>query len=172
MYCLAETPSQSSGGPELPVDEGVEADVRPPTEATLAHWAVVLLQQPIHLTWDGEEKTLRWCSLLSLHNIYIAWMETSSRENVFLLTDTNVVQSEERVHVVDICHELAVTKCEISHVSARLSSCQHLEQSWSGTSLTSQSVTKSASSSLSLVSLPTPSCWHFWPQLTQEKVAS
>lgn len=44
--------------------------------------------------------------------------------------------------VVDICHELAVTKCEISHVSARLGSCQHLEQSWSGTGLGSQRVTK------------------------------
>lgn len=43
---------------------------------------------------------------------------------------------------MDICHELAVTKCEISHVSARLGSCQHLEQSWSGTGLGSQGVTK------------------------------
>lgn len=70
--------------------------------------------------------------------------EKSSREkwDVFLLTDADVVQSEERVHVVDICHELLVTKCEISHIPARLGSCQHLEQSWSGTRLRSQSVTK------------------------------
>lgn len=43
---------------------------------------------------------------------------------------------------MDISHEPAVTECEISHVAARLSSCQHLEQSCSGTSLTSQSVPK------------------------------
>lgn len=66
-------------------------------------------------------------------------VQRKKEKQVFLsLTNADVVQSEERVHVVDICHELAVTKCEISHVSARLSSCQHLEQSWSGTSLTSQ----------------------------------
>lgn len=59
------------------------------------------------------------------------------KQNVLLLTHADVVQSEEGVHVVDICHELAVTECEISHVSARLGSCQHLEQSWSGTSPTS-----------------------------------
>lgn len=49
---------------------------------------------------------------------------------VVCLTDTDLPLSEERVHVVDICHELAVTEGEISHISARLSSCQHLEQSW------------------------------------------
>lgn len=49
---------------------------------------------------------------------------------VVCLTDTDLPLSEERVHVVDICHELAVTKGEIGHISARLSSCQHLEQSW------------------------------------------
>lgn len=48
---------------------------------------------------------------------------------VVCLTDTDLPSSEERVHVVDICHELAVTKGEIGHISARLSSCQHLEQS-------------------------------------------
>lgn len=46
------------------------------------------------------------------------------------LTDTDVPLTEERVHFVDICHELAVTKGEISHISTRLSSCQHLQQSW------------------------------------------
>lgn len=49
------------GGPDLPVDEGVEADIGPPTEAALAHGAVVLLQQSIHLTWDGDKKTIRCC---------------------------------------------------------------------------------------------------------------
>lgn len=48
------------------------------------------------------------------------------------LTDTDVPLTEERVHFVDICHELAVTKGEISHISTRLSSCQHLQQSWRG----------------------------------------
>lgn len=51
------------------------------------------------------------------------------------LTDTDAPLSEERVHVVDICHELAVTKGEIGYISARLSSCQHLEQSWRKRSL-------------------------------------
>lgn len=46
------------------------------------------------------------------------------------LTNTDVPLGEEGVHLVDICHELAVTKGEISDVSARLSSCQHLDQSW------------------------------------------
>lgn len=49
---------------------------------------------------------------------------------VVCLTDADLPPSEERMHVVDICHELAVTKGEVSHISARLSSCQHLEQSW------------------------------------------
>lgn len=63
---------------------------------------------------------------------------------VAVLTNTDVVLAEERVHFVDICHELAVTKSEISHISTRLSSCQHLEQSWRKTSLGSHSVTKCA----------------------------
>lgn len=62
---------------------------------------------------------------------------------VVCLTDTDVLLTEERVHFVDICHELAVTKGEISHISARLSSCQHLQQSWKKRSLDSESVTKS-----------------------------
>lgn len=49
---------------------------------------------------------------------------------LFTLTNSDAPLSEERVHVVDICHELAVTEGEISYVSARLSSCQHLDQSW------------------------------------------
>lgn len=49
------------GGPDLPVDEGVEADIRSPTEATLAHRAVVLLQQSVRLTCDGDKKSLRCC---------------------------------------------------------------------------------------------------------------
>lgn len=46
------------------------------------------------------------------------------------LTNTDIPLGEEGVHVVDICHELVVTKGEIGDVSARLSSCQHLDQSW------------------------------------------
>lgn len=37
------------GGADLPVDEGVEADVRAPTTAALAHWAVVLPQEIVNL---------------------------------------------------------------------------------------------------------------------------
>lgn len=48
------------------------------------------------------------------------------------LTDAHVLLAEEGVHVVDICHELAVAKGEISHVPARLGSCQHLQQRWEG----------------------------------------
>lgn len=48
------------------------------------------------------------------------------------LTDTHVLLAEEGVHVVDICHELAVAEGEISHVPARLGSCQHLQQCWWG----------------------------------------
>lgn len=48
------------------------------------------------------------------------------------LTDAHVLLTEEGVHVVDICHELAVAKGEISHVPARLGSCQHLQQRWEG----------------------------------------
>lgn len=48
------------------------------------------------------------------------------------LTDAHVLLAEEGVHVVDICHELAVAEGEISHVAARLSSCQHLQQRWEG----------------------------------------
>lgn len=33
---------------------------------------------------------------------------------------------------MDICHELAVAEGEISHVPARLGSCQHLQQRWEG----------------------------------------
>lgn len=51
------------------------------------------------------------------------------------LTDTDLPLSEERVHVVDICHELAVTKGEIGYIPARLGSCQHLEQGWRKRSL-------------------------------------
>lgn len=48
------------------------------------------------------------------------------------LTDAHVLLAEEGVHVVDICHELAVAEGEISHVAARLGSCQHLQQRWEG----------------------------------------
>lgn len=48
------------------------------------------------------------------------------------LTDAHVLLTEEGVHVVDICHELAVAEGEISHVPARLGSCQHLQQRWEG----------------------------------------
>lgn len=46
------------------------------------------------------------------------------------LTDAHVLLAEEGVHVVDICHELAVAEGEISHVPARLGSCQQLQQRW------------------------------------------
>ena len=44
------------GGADLLVDEGVEADVRAPTEAALAHWAVVLPQEIIHLPCEGAKE--------------------------------------------------------------------------------------------------------------------
>lgn len=46
----------SRGGADLLVDEGVEADVRAPTEAALAHRAVVLPQEIIHLPCDGDKE--------------------------------------------------------------------------------------------------------------------
>lgn len=44
------------GGADLLVDEGVEADVRTPTQAAPAHWAVVLPQEIIHLPCDGDKE--------------------------------------------------------------------------------------------------------------------
>lgn len=42
------------GGVGLLVDEGVQADLRSPTEAALAHGAVVLPQEIVHLSCEGE----------------------------------------------------------------------------------------------------------------------
>lgn len=58
-----------------------------------------------------------------------AYKQEADRMLVFL-TYTDFSLRKERVHLVDICHELAVTKSEICHISARLGSCQHLEQGW------------------------------------------
>ncbi|TNN83754.1 hypothetical protein EYF80_005930 [Liparis tanakae] len=44
------------GGADLLVDEGVEADVRAPTEAAPAHRAVVLPQEIVHLPCEGDEE--------------------------------------------------------------------------------------------------------------------
>lgn len=70
-------------------------------------------------------------------------LKQEAEQMVVCLTHTDVLLTEERVHIVDICHELAVTKGEISHVSARLGSCQHLQQGWRKRSLDSESLTKS-----------------------------
>lgn len=40
---------------DLSVDEGVEAEIRAPSQLALAHGAVVALQQAVHGTWREEE---------------------------------------------------------------------------------------------------------------------
>lgn len=41
---------------DLLVDEGVEADIRAPAQAALAHRAVVLPQEIIHLPCNGDKE--------------------------------------------------------------------------------------------------------------------
>ena len=53
------------GRADLLVDEGVEADVRAPTEAALAHWAVVLPQEIIDLPYNRDKKRM----LASVENV-------------------------------------------------------------------------------------------------------
>ena len=62
------------GGADLLVDEGVEADVRAPAEAALAHRAVVLPQEIVHLPCDGDKDT--GCCLHSEHkeNVNIVFL--------------------------------------------------------------------------------------------------
>lgn len=62
--------------------------------------------------------------------INIAAYKQEVGRTVVCLTNSDFPLSEKSMHFVDICHELDVTKGEIGHISSRLSSCQHLEQSW------------------------------------------
>lgn len=43
------------GGADLSVDEGVEAEIRAPSQLLLAHGAVVALQEAVHGAWREEE---------------------------------------------------------------------------------------------------------------------
>lgn len=72
---------------------------------------------------EGVEAEIRApAQLLLAHGVEVALQEAVHG------ADAHVLLAEEGVHVVDICHELAVAEGEISHVPARLGSCQHLQQ--------------------------------------------
>lgn len=63
------------------VDEGVEADVRAPTEAALAHRAVVLPQEIIHLPCDGNKEIVYVVYSLQRTDITASKMRTSFQES-------------------------------------------------------------------------------------------